>query len=154
MSYFLNYLAYTGYSVVTTIDICAEGNWLIQVSAYFCLLKKVFYIKCYGKLGLVKINTKMPTRTKSVEMNKIMTNSEIYLHRYLCESSQRLQNWKKQPTKVLNKKGALKSFTKLTGKHLCSSPAKVFSCQFYEFLRTPFLQTTTGRLLLMNRLDD
>ena len=25
----------TGYSVVITIEVCAEGNWLIQVSAYF-----------------------------------------------------------------------------------------------------------------------
>ena len=25
----------TSYSVVITIEVCAEGNWLIQVSAYF-----------------------------------------------------------------------------------------------------------------------
>ena len=25
----------TGYSVVITIEVCAEGNWLIQASAYF-----------------------------------------------------------------------------------------------------------------------
>ena len=38
----------TGYSVVITIEVCAEGNWLIQVSAYFypSLPKKVKYILC------------------------------------------------------------------------------------------------------------
>ena len=41
-SFFLNRRAYgpqtqqdTGYSVVITIDVCVEGNWLIQVSADF-----------------------------------------------------------------------------------------------------------------------
>ena len=41
-SYFLNHRAYglqtqqdAGYSVVITIDVCAERNWLIQVSSYF-----------------------------------------------------------------------------------------------------------------------
>ena len=37
-------------------------------------------------LFLPKINTKMPTRTKSVEMSKIVSNSEIHLHHCLCES--------------------------------------------------------------------
>ena len=37
-------------------------------------------------LCLPKINTKMPTRTKSVEMRKIVSNSEIHLHHCLCES--------------------------------------------------------------------
>ena len=33
----------TGYSVVFKIEVCAEGNWLIQVSAYFypSLSKKI-----------------------------------------------------------------------------------------------------------------
>ena len=63
------------------------------------------------------------------------------------------------------KKGALRNFT---GKHLCQSlffnkvaglrpatllkketlVAQVFSCEFVKFLRTPFLQNTSGRLLL------
>ena len=37
-------------------------------------------------LRLPKINTKMPTRTKSVEMSKIVISSEIHLHHCLCES--------------------------------------------------------------------
>ena len=28
--------------------------------------------------------------------------------------------------------------------------AQLFSCEFFEFLRTPFLQNTSGRLLLQN----
>ena len=37
-------------------------------------------------LRLPKINIKMPPRTKSVEMSKILTNSETHLHHCLCES--------------------------------------------------------------------
>ena len=42
---------------------------------------------CNGKLVLAENKHKMPTRTKSVEMSKIVSNSEIHLHHYLCESS-------------------------------------------------------------------
>ena len=61
-------------------------------------------------------------------------------------------------------KGALINFGKLTGKHLCQSLffnkvaasnfikketlAQVFSCEFAKFLRTPFSQNRSGRLLL------
>ena len=63
--------------------------------------------------------------------------------------------------------GLVKNLAKFTGKHLrwslfflIMSQAKVynfikketstqvFSCEFYEILRTPFLQNTSGRLLL------
>ena len=65
------------------------------------------------------------------------------------------------------KKSLLRNFAKFTGKHLRQSLffkkenlAQVFSCEFYEIftnifyeqfykiLRTPFLQNTSGRLLL------
>ena len=68
---------------------------------------------------------------------------------------------------VLNKKGVARNFTKFTGKHLCQSiffnkvanlrPAtllnmrlwhKCFPVNFMKFIRTPFLQNTSGRLLL------
>ena len=64
------------------------------------------------------------------------------------------------------KKSVLKNFTKVIGKHLCQSlffnkvavlrPAtlfkkrlwhKCFPVNFVKFLRTPFLQDTSGRLL-------
>ena len=87
----------TGYSVVATTEICAEGNWIIQVSAYFypSLSKKSMLYQMLkksprynGKLALTKNKHKNAnTRTKSVEINKILTNSEIRLHHCLCESS-------------------------------------------------------------------
>ena len=65
------------------------------------------------------------------------------------------------------KKGVLRNFTKFTGKHLCQSlffnkvaglsPAtllkkrpwhRFFPVNFAKFLRTYFLQNTSGRLLL------
>ena len=62
------------------------------------------------------------------------------------------------------KKGVLKNFAKLTGKHLCQSlffnkvlivfllkkrlSHRCFPVNFVKFLKTPFLQNTTGRLLL------
>ena len=65
------------------------------------------------------------------------------------------------------KKGVLRNFTNFTGKHLCQSlffnkvaglrPAtllkkrlwhRCFPVNFVKFLRTPFLQNTSGRLLL------
>ena len=73
------------------------------------------------------------------------------------------------------KKGVLRNFKKFTGKYLCQSlffnkaaglrPQAVhvnkkrlwhrcFSVNFAKFLRTPFLQNTSGRLLLLiNRLS-
>ena len=56
-------------------------------------LSKQLYIKCERSRRHAtesffssKINTKMPTRAKSVEMNYIVANSEINLHHFLCES--------------------------------------------------------------------
>ena len=63
--------------------------------------------------------------------------------------------------------GVFKNFTKFTGKHLCQglflnkvagacnfikseALTQVFSCEFYQILRTLFLQNTSGQLLLKN----
>ena len=57
------------------------------------------------------------------------------------------------------RKGALRNFAKVPGKHLCQSlfcnkvagprlSRRCFSVNFAKFLRTPFLQDTSGRLLL------
>ena len=62
------------------------------------------------------------------------------------------------------RKGVFRNSTKFIGKHLCQSPFfnkvaaamllkkrlwhRSFSVNFAEFLRTPFLQNTSGRLLL------
>ena len=44
------------------------------------------------------------------------------------------------------KKGVLKNFAKSTGKHLCQS--LFFNLNIAKFLRTPFLQNTSGQLFL------
>ena len=66
---------------------------------------------------------------------------------------------------VFYKKGVHRNFTKFTGKHLCQSIFfnkvaghcnfikmklwhRCFPMNFAKFLRTPFLQNTSGRLLL------
>ena len=65
-----------GYSVVATIELCAEGNWLIRILASFHPLSKNVYVKferscrdATENLCPPKINTKMPTRTKNDEIN-------------------------------------------------------------------------------------
>ena len=71
------------------------------------------------------------------------------------------------PPEVFYKKGVLRNFTKFTGKHLCQGLFfnkvtglrsatllkkrlwhRCFLVNFVKFLRTPFLQNTSGRLLL------
>ena len=70
----------------------------------------------------------------------------------------------KQPPEVLYKKAGLENFAKFTGKHLCKSlfliKLQISACNFTKketlspvnfakFLRTPFSQNTSGRLLLI-----
>ena len=62
------------------MEVCAEGNWLIQVSAISIFLCQNNYISnvkeavdMQRSLFSSKINTKMATITKSVEMNYIVT---------------------------------------------------------------------------------
>ena len=69
-------------------------------------------------------------------------------------------NCRSSPQRFSVTKGVLKIFTKFTGKHLCQSffwPAtllkkklwhRCFPVNFAKFLRTPFLQNTSKRLLL------
>ena len=74
-------------------------------------------------------------------------------------------NVQKQSPEVFYKKSVHKNFTKFTGKHLCQNlffkknrkPANLlkkrlryrgFGVNFAKFLWTPFLQNTSGRLLL------
>ena len=66
----------------------------------------------------------------------------------------------KQPLEVFCRKDALRNFAKFTGKHLRQSPlfnkvaglssvdSLCFPVDFAKFLRTAFLQNTSGRLLL------
>ena len=68
---------------------------------------------------------------------------------------------------MLYKINVLNNFAKFTGNDLCwslgfrASPitllkkasAQVFSCEFAKYLKTPFLQNTSGSLLLGMRID-
>ena len=65
---------------------------------------------------------------------------------------------------VFCKKGVLRFFPKFTGKHLCESLVfnkvvkkrlwhRCFPVNFAKFLRTPFLQNTSERLLLNRGLE-
>ena len=61
---------------------------VVKKSILYEMLKKPSRYK--GKLVLIKNkhkNKKIPTRTKSAKINRILTNSEIRLHHCLCESS-------------------------------------------------------------------
>ena len=90
-------------------------------------------------LYLPKINTKMLTRTKSAEMSKIVIDSEIHLHHCLCKP-RGFKIGRSNQRKCSVKKGVLENFAKLTEKHLCPSPTRVFYCQFYEIFENTFLQ--------------
>ena len=66
------------------------------------------------------------------------------------------QNCRSSYQRCSMKKGVLTNLTKFTGKHLCQSLFfikkrlwhRCFSVNFVKFLRTPFLQNPSGRLLL------
>ena len=92
----------------------------------------------------------MPTRTKNVEMNWIVTNSETHLHSCPCES-RGFKIGRSSHRRCSIKKGALKNFAKVTGKNLCQSlfinkdAGPSFSVKFANFfLRTPFYRTSPG----------
>ena len=79
------------------------------------------------------------------------------------------QKGQKQPPELFYKKGVVRNFAKCTGKHLCQShflnkvgsrPAtllkqrlchRCFPVNFAKFLRTFFLQNTSGRLRLKRK---
>ena len=93
----------------------------------------------------------MPNRTKSVEMSKIVSNSEIHLHHCLCESrgftigrsNRRRCSVKKVFLKILQN----------WQKRTCVPVRHGFSTvRFTKFLRTIFLQNTSGRRGFMKSL--
>ena len=107
---------------------------------------------CNGKLVLAENKHKMPTRTKSVEMSKIVSNSEIHLHHCLCES-RGFKIGRSNHRRCSVKKVFLKILQNCQ-KRTCVRVRHWFSTDsFTKFLRTLFLQNTSGRLLLMKRLD-
>ena len=88
---------------------------------------------------------------------------------FSCAFWELTKNNQKRHQKCSLKQGVLKNFTKFAGKHLCQNlffykvvglrPAtllkrrlwhRCFSVKFAKFLRKPFLQSTSGRLLLLH----
>ena len=55
----------------------------------------------------------------------------------------------KQPSEGFFKKGVMRNFAEFTRKHLYRNPFWCFLVNFAKFARTPFLQNSTGRLLLI-----
>ena len=83
-------------------------------------------------------NTKMPTRTKSVEESKIVSKSEIHLHLCLNESRGfKIRRNNHQGCSI--KKSFIENSAKLTENHLRPSSTRVFYCQFYEIFENTFL---------------
>ena len=93
------------------------------------------------------------------------------MHRRVEETPLLHFEGQKQPPEVFYKKGVLKNFIKFTGKHLCRGlffnkvenlrlatllktrlRHRCFPVNFVKFLRTPFLQNTSERLLLEGTL--
>ena len=105
-----------------------------------------------GSLRLPKINTKMSTRTKSVEMSKIVSNSEIHLHHCLCEPSD-FKIGRSNHQRCSVKKVFLKILQNWQKRNCVRAPHGFSTVSFTEYLRTLFLQNTSGWLLLMKRVD-
>ena len=79
----------------------------------------------------------------------------LYLWAVIGFVSNRLLRYhiQKQPPELLCKKCVLRNFAIFTGKQACNFIKKetrhrCFPVNFTKFLRTPFLQNTSGRLLL------
>ena len=122
----------------------------------FSVKKCIIYLRsrrdAMESLCLPKINTKMPTRTKSVERSKIASNSEIHLHHCLCES-RGLKIGRSNHRRCSVKKVFLKILQNWQ-KSTCVQVRHGFSTIiFAKFLRKLFLQNTSGWLLWMKRLD-
>ena len=94
-------------------------------------------------LCLPKINTKMPTRTKIVEISKIVSNSEIRLQHCLCKS-RGFKIGRSYHRRCSIKQVFLKILENLQ-KNTCVRVRHGFSTvSFTKFLRTLFCRTFPG----------
>ena len=59
----------------------------------------------------------------------------------------------KQPPEGFFKKGVMRNFAEFTRKHLYRNPFWCFLVNFPKFARTPFLQNSTGQLLLVKAMS-
>ena len=84
---------------------------------------------------------------KQFQLNTISYSKVFFFKTYFFSISisyMQILYDQKQPPEVFYKKVVLRRFTKFTGKHLCQ---RCFPVNFVKFLRTLFLQNTSGRLL-------
>ena len=119
---------------------------------YFCVISRI----CYSQM-LYSAMLYFPFFGRVCSFRSLLKNFHSLLFSVLDRSSHQ---------RCSIKKGVLKNFAKFTGKHLCQSfffnkvaglrPAtllkkrlwhRCFPVNFTKFLRTPFLQNTSGRLL-------
>ena len=106
---------------------------------------------------------------KEAKKNKQTNNSEKRKKRKICKNNTTTATKTETDNKTntcsyrrcLVKISVLKNFTKFTGKHLCRSlffnkvagiRHRCFPVNFAKFVRTPFLQNTSG-LLLLNKKE-
>ena len=119
-------------------------------------LHAFFICKTFVSNGRIKL-------AKNQVNAKQHTEAELLLFEYYSHFSSTRSNHQRCSIQI----GVLRNFTKFTGKHLCQSlffnkvtgprPAtllkkrlwhKCFPVKFTKFLRTPFLQSSSWRLLL------
>ena len=101
-----------------------------------------------------------------LKKQQLKAQSKVFQNGFLCWKYYEI--FQKQPPEMFYKKVVLGNFAKFTGKHLCHShffnkvadlsPATLFKkrlwhrcfpINFSKFLRTPFLQNISGRLILI-----
>ena len=117
---------------------------LCQIIPRFCLSHQRLCLLCYIILKELRFHVGKSCK----EMLYVYQTSVVLCY---CQ--------KKQPPEEFCKKGVLRNFAKFTGKHLHQSlfflltllkkrlRHRCFPVSFAKFLRTPFLQSTSGRMV-------
>ena len=136
-------------------------NWPYENHFYFLCARGVYKKDAIVKSWIVAFNT--------TELLPLLCNTSICLQRIVREWQNKMQllDSRSSLPEVFCKKSILRNFTKFTGKHLYQSlffnkvagqPAnslkkrlwhRCFPVKFVKFLRTPFLQNSSGRLFLV-----
>ena len=123
---------------------------------------KPIHLKYLDIFWLVSLLLKVVFFNSSAAVGYLCLLSSVYLGIIFCSSF--LLSYQKQPPEVFCKKSVLRNFIKFTEKHLRNSQLfikvvglgykqrlwhRCFPVNFVKFLRTPFLQKTSGRLPLI-----
>ena len=133
-----------------------HGSIVIKPSIITCiaLSKLVRWLAAHQ----FKISCKLYLNTSNTDLQAMMQNIKFAA----CQTRPIFTNTRSSRSHMWYKIGVLKNLTKFKEKHLCWSlfsnqPASLwtkrlrhsnFSMKFAKCLRTPFLQNTSGRLLL------